>query len=317
MKKIKEEKNIKRTVSKRRFKEGHWELTLMLLPALILILIFCYAPMPGIVVAFKNFRFNAGIWGSEWNGLKNFEFLFRSNSIVTLLRNTIGYNVASIILSNVIPIIMALCMERVRKKKYLIKTYQTGMFMPYFLSWIVVSYFTYALFEYKTGIINGFLSQLGLEKIAFYKNTKYWPFILIFFSVWKNLGYQTLVYYGSLLSIDLELYDAAAIDGCSYMQRVRYISLPHLVPSIIVLVLLSLGGIFRSDYGLFYFIPQDQGALLKATDVLDTYILRTLRDATNLGLSSAMAFLQSVVGFIFVIVGNTIAKKIDPDSALF
>ena len=317
MKKLKEEKMVSKTPKRRKFKEGHWELTLMLLPALLLIFIFCYMPMPGIVVAFKNLRFNLGIWGSDWNGLDNFGFLFKSNSIWTLLRNTIGYNVAKIILSNIIPIILALCMEKVRSKKYLIKTYQTGMFMPYFLSWIVVSYFTYALFDYNTGIINSVLEHFGADKVAFYRDPSYWPFILIFFSVWKGLGYQTLVYYGSLLSIDLELYDAAAIDGCSYLQRVRYISLPHLVPSIIILILLSLGGIFRSDYGLFYFIPQDQGALIKTTDVLDTYILRTLRDATNLGLSSAMSFLQSVVGFIFVIVGNTIAKKIDPDSALF
>ena len=306
------------THKKRKFKEGHWHLTLMLLPAVLLVLVFCYGPMPGIVVAFKKLRLAKGIWGSDWNGLDNFRFLFESDSMITLLRNTIGYNMAGLILGNLIPVILALSLERV-KKKYAIKTYQTGMFLPYFLSWIVVSYFTLSLFEYNGGILNNIIALFGGNKIDFYSKAAigYWPFILIFFAVWKGLGYNTLIYYGTLLGIDPSLYEAATIDGCGYFKKVWHISLPHLVPSITILLLLSLGGIFRSDYGLYYFIPRDTGALLKATDTLDTYVFRTLRNANNIGISSAISFIQSIVGFLFVIVGNTLARKIDKDIALF
>jgi len=308
----------KKINTQRRFKEGHWELTAMLLPASILLLIFAYIPMFGIVVAFKNLKFSLGIWGSEWNGLDNFVFLFKSNSMAILLRNTIAYNLIGLVLGNYVPIILALALERI-KKKVVIKTYQSGMFLPYFLSWIVVSYFTLSLFEYDTGILNNIIEFLGGNRIDFYakSSAKYWPFILIFFQLWKGIGYNTLIYYGTLLSIDPSLYEAAVIDGCGYFKRVWHISIPHLTPSIIILILLSLGGMFRSDYGLFYFIPRDTGALLKVTDVLDTYIFRTLRNATNVGLSSAISFIQSVVGLILVVVGNTIARRIDKDVALF
>lgn len=305
-----------KTVKRSGLGKSHWELCSMLLPAVILLIIFAYIPMFGIVVAFKDLKFSLGIWGSKWNGLDNFKFLFRSNSFLILLRNTLGYNIAGMIFSHIISISLALCLQRV-KKKICIKTYQSGMFLPYFLSWIVVSYFTLSLFEYDTGILNNILVHFGLNRIDFYNTPACWPFILIFFAVWKGLGYSTLIYYGTLLSIDPTLYEAGAIDGCSKWQEIRHISLPHLIPSVIVLILLGLGGIFRSDYGLYYFIPMDTGSLLKVTDVFDTYVFRTLRDATNVGLSSAIAFMQSVVGIIFVIIGNTLARKVDPDCALF
>lgn len=310
------EKNLVKR--KRKFREGHWQLTLMLLPAVLLVLIFSYGPMPGIVVAFKNLKFSKGIWGSDWNGLDNFVFLFKSDNMTTLLRNTIGYNMAGLILGNLVPVILALSLERVRKK-YAIKIYQTGMFLPYFLSWIIVSYFTLSLFEYNGGIINNIIAMFGGTKIDFYSKGAigYWPFILIFFAVWKGLGYNTLIYYGTLLGVDPSLYEAATIDGCGYFKKVWHISLPHLIPSIVILLLLSLGGIFKSDYGLYYFIPRDTGVLLRATDTLDTYVFRTLRNATNVGISSAISFMQSIIGFLFVIVGNTLARKVDKDIALF
>lgn len=311
--KIKTTEKLKR---RKGYGKSHWELCTMLLPAVILLLIFAYIPMFGIVVAFKDLKFSLGIWGSKWNGLDNFKFLFRSNSFLLLLRNTLGYNIVGMFFGHAIPIILALCLQRV-KTRICIKTYQSGMFLPYFLSWIVVSYFTLSLFEYKTGILNNIFVHLGLNRVDFYNTPKCWPFILVFFAVWKGLGYSTLIYYGTLLSIDPTLYEAAAIDGCSKWQEIRHISLPHLVPSVIVLILLGLGSIFKSDYGLYYFIPMDTGALLKVTDVFDTYVFRTLRDATNVGLSSAIAFMQSVVGIIFVVIGNTLARKVDPDCALF
>ena len=307
---------MKQTKKHFNFKEGHWELTSMLLPAVILLVIFAYIPMFGIAVAFKDLKFSLGIWGSKWNGLDNFKFLFKSNNLKILLRNTIGYNITGMILGNFIPVGIALALERI-KNKTLIKNYQSGMFLPYFLSWIVVSYFSLSLFEYEKGIINNIITFCGGEKISFYTEPKYWPFILVFFAVWKGLGYSTLIYYGSLLSVDPALYEAAIIDGYGYWRRVWHISLPHLTQPIIVLLLLSLGKIFYSDYGLYYFIPKDTGALLKVTDVLDTYIFRTLGNATNVGLSSAIAFMQSVVGLVFVVVGNSLAKAVDKDSALF
>lgn len=309
---VKQKNNLK----KKKYKGAHWQLVSMSLPAMLLLFIFAYIPMFGIVVAFKNLKFSLGIWGSPWNGFENFEFLFRSDSLAILLRNTVCYNIIGIILGNAVPIVLALALERI-KRKTAIKVYQTSMFLPYFLSWIVVSYFSFALFEYDTGIINKVIAMLGGERINFYNTPGVWPFILILFALWKGLGYNTLIYYGSLLSVDPSLYEAAIIDGCGYFKRVWHISLPHLVPSVIVLFLLSLGGIFRSDYGLYYFIPKDTGALLDVTDVFDTYIFRTLRNATNLGLSSAIAFLQSVVGLVFVVAGNSIARKIDKDVALF
>lgn len=308
--------NVKNSSQKTFFKEGHWSLTSMLIPAVILFIIFSYIPMFGIVVAFKDLKFSQGIWGSAWNGFDNFEFLFRSNSFMLLLRNTLGYNFAGMILGKLFPVCLALALENIRKK-YAIKFYQSSMFLPFFLSWIVVSYFARSLFEYDAGIINNIITFLGGTKISFYESPQYWPFILIFFAIWKGLGYETLIYYGTLLSIDPALYEAATIDGCGYWKKVWNITLPHLIPSVILLTLLGLGNMFKSDYGLYYFIPNDTGALLRVTDVFDTYVFRTLRNATNVGLSSAIAFLQSVAGVILVMLGNSLANAYDKETALF
>lgn len=304
------------TRKKKMFAPGHWTLTFMVLPAILCSFIFLYVPMPGILVAFKDFKFAKGIWGSEWCGLQNFKFLFESNTIGTLLRNTLGYNIVGLLLGIIVPVTFALCLERVRRK-FAIKIYQSSMFMPYFLSWIVVSYFTRSLFSYDMGIINSILDAFGMERINFYNTPFVWPFILIFFATWKGMGYSTLIYYGQLLSIDPTLYEAAEIDGCGYFQKLRYISLPHLVQPILILLLLSIGGMFRSDYGLYYFLPNDTGALIGVTDVLDTYIMRTLRNASSLGPSSAISFLQSVVGFLLVLLSNWLVRLYDKDSALF
>lgn len=315
MKVIYGKRKLNTGLGKRRFNDT-LILTSMLLPAAILVFIFSYIPMFGIVVAFKDFKFSQGIWGSAWNGIDNFRFLFKSSTLKILVRNTLGYNIAGIVVGNAVPIMLALLLENVSSKK-IIKIYQSGMFFPYFLSWVVVSYFSLALFDYDSGLLNKVLTMFGQERISFYESPKYWPVILILFALWKGLGYSTLIYYGSLLSVDTTLYEAASIDGCGYFARVWHITLPHLVYPTVILVLLGLGSIFKSDYGLYYFIPRDTGALLKTTDVFDTYILRTLRNATNVGLSSAMAFIQSVVGLAFVVLGNTLARRVDPDCALF
>ncbi len=302
-------------LKQRKYGLSHWQLTAMFIPAVVLVLLFSYLPMFGIIIAFKNFRFNLGIWGSEWCGFENFRFLFESDSFKTLMRNTLGYNITWILLGKIAGIVMALCMEGINNK-YCIKVFQSGMFIPYFLSWIVVSYFSHSLFAYEMGMVNSFISQFGVEKIAFYTTPKWWPLILTVFSLWKGLGYGTLLYYGTMLGIDQSLYEAATIDGCGYLKRVWHITLPHLKYIVLVTLIMDVGGIFNSDYGLFYFLTKDNGALYSVADTFDTYVFRTLRNATNLGLSSAISFLKSVVGLSLVLITNAVVKKFDDDCAL-
>lgn len=305
-----------RSAGARRRNQGHWELTALLSPALIYVLIFSYLPMVGLIVAFKDYKYNLGIFGSHWIGLSNFKYVFLSNDFYTILRNTLCYNLVFIVLGVIFGISVALMLEIVTKK-HVVKVLQSCMFLPYFLSWIVVSYISYAFLDINVGIINRLLQSLGMNKISFYSEPAYWPFILTAFNVWKGVGFGSLVYYGALLGISPELYEAGALDGCSYLQRIWHITLPELRQTMIILVLMSLGGIFRSDYGLFYYLPKDLGALYSTTDVIDTYILRALRISGSVGGASAVGFLQSVVGFAVVLTANTLVKKIESDSALF
>ena len=288
----------------------------MIFPPVLYLFIFCYIPMFGLIIAFKDYKFNLGIFGSKWNGLDNFRFLFESNTFGTLVKNTIGYNFIFIIVGTISAIFVALMLD-VMKNKIFIKFYQGSMFMPYFLSWIVVSYVTHALFNYESGLLNSILAKMGAEGISWYSEPKYWPYILTILNVWKGIGYNSLVYYGTILSIDPALFEAATIEGCSYIRKLWNITLPHLKPTVIILTLLSIGGIFRSDYGLFFYIPKDIGALYKATDVLDTYILRSIRSIGNMGAASAAGFLQSVVGCIVVVTMNGIVRKVDNENSLF
>lgn len=296
--------------------KDQWQLFLMQLPGLIKILIFSYLPMVGIIIAFKDYRYNLGIFKSAWAGLKNFKFLFESDTLALLIRNTVGYNSIFIISEIVVCVTLAIFMYGISSKKA-IKVFQSSMFLPYFLSWVVVSYVSHALLNVNYGIVNKVVTSMGMDRISFYSEPKYWPAIFVFFDVWKHMGYKTLVYYGSLLSLDSGLMEAAAIDGCTYLKRIWYIVIPHLKTTIIMLLILSIGGIFASDYGMFYYLPKQAGVLQDATDTLDTFIMRSIQVAGDLGASSAAGLMQSVVGFILVIVTNFIVKKNDEDSALF
>lgn len=301
---------------KKRFATGHWELTSMLLPGMILVFLFSYLPMAGLVVAFKNYKYNLGIFGSAWVGFSNFEYLIKSNTFTVILRNTLCYNLTFIALNVILGIGVALCMDRVRQKS-LLKVFQSSMFLPYFLSWVVVSYISHAFLEYNTGLFNSLITFFGGEPVSFYSESRVWPFILTFFSAWKSLGFNALVYYGALLGIDSEIYEAAALDACGELKKIWYITLPHLRQTAVTLVLLAIGAIFRSDYGLFFYLPKDLGALYSTTDVLDTYILRAIRVSGSVGAASAAGFMQSVVGFIFVMLANYTVKKLDSDTGLF
>lgn len=306
----------KQQVLKRRPKKEQMELTAMLLPGLIFIFIFCYLPMGGLVIAFKEYRFDLGIFGSPWNGLDNFKYLFESQSFYIILRNTIAYNFVFIVLGAVVSVFLALMLSEITSKMS-IKIFESCMFIPNFLSWVVISYISYAFFQYDFGLINKVLQYFGKEPITFYTEQKYWPFILVFFNIWKGAGYGALMYYGSILGIDSQLYDAAIIDGCGYVKRIRYVTLPCIRHTIIIMTLLGLGNIFRSDYGLFYYIPRDTGALYQVTDVIDTYILRALQISGSIGGASAVGFLQSIVGFILVATANFVVGKIDNENTLF
>ena len=292
------------------------QLSLLTVPAIVWFIVFSYIPMFGCVIAFKDFDYRAGIWGSKWCGLKNFQYLFASNDAARILRNTILYNVVFILLGIVIGVASALLLEQI-KKKMMIKTFQTMIFLPHFVSWVVVAFVAQGLFKYESGILNNILSKFGMAPKQWYTDVKPWPTILILANIWKTIGFNTLIYYGGLLGIDTTLYEAAAIDGATTMQRIFKITIPMLLPTITILFIMGVGNIFRADFGLFYYIPNNYGSLYGVTDVIDTYIFRSLKVSGEIASSSAASFFQSVCGLVLVLCANGIIRKINPENAMF
>lgn len=295
-------------------RESLW-LLLLTLPGLIYYIVWHYIPMFGLVIAFKDYTYNAGILGSEWAGFDNFKFFFASNDAWRIARNTVGYAATFIVLNAVTGTLMALLLNEV-KSRASVKTYQTVMILPNFLSWVVVGFVTYIFLNPALGVANQLLEFFGKEWVDWYANPAYWPFILTFMNIWKGIGMNSIMYYAALLGVDQELYEAATIDGANGIQKCLHISLPALVPLITTLSILAVGSIFRGDFGLFYQIPRDVGALYPTTDVIDTYVYRGLRNG-DIGVTSAVGLFQSVVGLVMVVVTNLIVRKIDPDNALF
>ena len=298
----------------RMFKKNR-ELFWMSLPGVLFKFIFSYLPLVGLIIAFKNFRYDLGMWGSEWVGLKNFKFFFSSDSAFTITRNTILYNLSFIVIGTAAALLLAIFLNAVTKR--FLKVYQTVLFLPHFLSWVVVGYIVLAFLDHRHGFINGLLLDSGLDSIKWYQEEQYWPFIIILTQLWKVVGFSTLIYYAGIIGIDPSYYEAARIDGASRIQMVRKITLPLLLPLIIILFIVDMGKVFRADFGLFYFIPNDSSFLYGVTDVIDTYVYRSLRVAADLGMSTAVGFYQSVVGFILVVSTNALIKKIDRDNALW
>lgn len=291
-------------------------LTLMALPTTILLFLFAYIPIGGLVIAFKDYRYDKGLLGSEWIGFRNFEFFFRSKDAWVVLRNTIGLNLLFIALTLVISVTIALLMNEVHNRGF-IKATQTIMFFPYFLSWVVAGYLLYAYLHHDYGILNQVLQFFGMKSISWYARSQYWPFILTFMYAWKMAGYYSVIYYAGLMGIDDTYYEAAALDGASRWQMVWKITLPLIKGIITVMVILQIGRIMYADFGLFYNLTRDQGALYATTDVLDTYIYRALRVTGDIGISSAVGCFQAVVGFVLIMGSNLVARRIDKDSALF
>lgn len=303
-------------VNKRRKWFKHPMLILFALPVVIYTFIFSYLPMFGIVIAFKKYRMDLGIWGSEWVGLENFRFFFGMPDAWRLVRNTLGYNIVFIILGTVVPILLAMMLFEIRSRRA-VKAYQTFMFLPYYLSWVSVAFIGYIFLSYNMGVINQGIKALGGSSINFYSSPNYWIFILPIVNLWKNLAVNTALYYSALLGIDPEYREAAVIEGASRWQVSRYINLPFLYSMVIILTILSIGGIFNSDFGLFYQFTMDNAMLYKTTDVVDTYIFRALSKLKNYGMSSAAGFLKSVLGLILVVTTNAIVRKIDAEKALY
>ncbi len=294
---------------------------LMVLPASLWFLFFSYLPMAGLVIAFKQYRvsrdgFWASIVGSDWVGLSNFKFLFSTNDAYIITRNTVLYNVLFIVLGLVLSVGLAIVLSEIANKR-LAKVYQTGMFLPYFLSWIIVGYFVFSFLSLDRGVLNRVLANFGVDPINWYSDPTWWPVILVVVFLWKAVGYNSVVYLAAIMGIDRSLYEAAMIDGANKWQQIRNVTLPMLKPLIIILTLLAIGKIFYADFGLFYQVPRDSGPLYSATNVIDTYVYRGLKATGEIGMSTAAGLYQSLIGFILVITSNYIVRRFDKDNALF
>ena len=307
---------------RKRWTSDDTELTLLGLPAAIWYAVFCYLPMFGLIIAFKNFKITPGrgflysLFHSDWAGFDNFKFFLTSNTFTMLLRNTLLYNILFIVLNIVIPVTLAVLINQIYSR-IASKAYQTMMFFPYFMSWVVASYFLDAFLNQDNGLINSIMRNAGKEPIQWYMSAGVWPFILIFMYLWKSTGYNMVIYLSSISGIDTTLYEAAVMDGANKRQQVWHITLPCLKSVIIMMFILNVGKVFYSDFGLFFQLSQGaSGSIFKTTATIDTYVYNALQSSTPIGMTSAATFFQSVACCITILLANAIVKKIDEDSAI-
>jgi putative aldouronate transport system permease protein len=292
-------------------------LFLMALPGVLALFAFNYMPMFGLIIAFKNLNFSKGFFRSDWYGLKNFEFFIKTPYAFTITRNTILYNLVFIAAGNLFAVACAVALHELRNRKTA-KFYQSVMFLPYFLSWVVVSYLAFSFLSVDMGFINTrVLPAIGMKPIEWYSTREYWPTILVICNLWKYTGYNSVIYLASIVGILPEYFEAATIDGANKWQQIRKITVPLISPVISILVLLGIGRVFFADFGLFYQVPKNTGALFDVTNVIDTYVYRTLVNSGDLGMSSAAGLYQAVVGFVLVLGSNLLVRKIDPSKAMF
>lgn len=307
----------------RLFKDFHKNLPilLMVLPGALGFILFSYLPMGGTLLSFKQYRYNgegflSSFFSSEWVGLRNFTFLFGTNDAYIITRNTLLYNTAFIVLGTVAAVAMAIVLSEIVNKR-LSKLYQTGMFLPHFMSFVIVGFFVYSFLNMDKGLLNSILERFGMEGISWYTTPEYWPFILILTNLWKSIGYSSVVYLAAITGFDRSLYEAAMMDGASKWKQIRSITLPLLKPLVIIMTLLAVGRIFYADFGLFYNVPRNSGALYPVTNVIDTYVFRGLKTTGEMGMATAAGLYQSIVGFILVMASNYTVRKLDKDNALF
>ena len=291
-------------------------LLFMISPAVLFFLAMSYLPMGGIIVAFKDFKYDQGILGSPWSGIDNFKFLFISGTVFRVIRNTFLYNLAFIVTGAICQIGIAVLLSEIKSKFYSRLT-QSLMFLPYFISWVIVGAFFYNIFNYDYGLFNTTLRSIGLESVDVYSTPGYWKYILVFFNNWKWIGYGSILYLGAIMNIDNEMYEAADIDGANIFQRISHITIPCLTPTIIIMVLLQVGTMFKGDLSMFYQLVGTNGLLFRATDVIDTYVFRALTQMQDLTMSSAAAFIQSILNFVTIFAVNAFVRNISRDNSLF
>lgn len=307
----------KRTFAEKiRYYKRYLPLYLMMLPALIYLFINNYLPMSGLVLAFEKYNVKDGIWGSQFVGLKNFTFLLKSNDLPILFRNTLGYNLCFILINLVLGVTLAILITEITNLKFR-KAAQSSILFPFVVSIVIVSYMVRAFLDPEAGLLNHLLVSMGRQKVAWYDTAKYWPFILIFVNTWKGVGYGCILYISTILGIDMSLYESASLDGATKFQKIRYITLPFLKPTMITVSLLSLGRVFNSDFGLFFQVPQNSGLISSTTQTIDTFVYNALITQSNVGMSAAASFFQSVMGFLMIMVFNAITRKISRENALF
>lgn len=290
---------------------------ILMLPGLIYLLINNYLPMFGLMIAFKDINFAKGILGSDWIGFKNFEYLFSTRDALIITRNTILYNGGFIILNTIVAIAVAIMLNEIKNK--LAKSfYQSVILLPFLISMVIVSYLGFAFLSEDVGYLNKtILPMLGLDSVSWYSEAKYWPYILTFINMWKGVGFLCVIYLAAIIGIDQEYYEAAKLDGANKWQKIIHITIPCISPVIIMMTLLAIGRIFYSDFGLFYQVPMNSGALYDTTNVIDTYVYRGLMQLGDIGMSAAAGLYQSIVGFILVLLSNYLVRRKSKDHALF
>ena len=308
---------IVRKKKRRFFRREDLALYVMALPTVVFLLMFCYAPMFGLIMAFQDFKVTSGFFGSKFVGMANFKYLFTTTDAWIITRNTVCYNLVFIVVNTFLAVVMALMLSELTSRP-LAKTLQTIYMLPYFLSWTVVAIVVSAFLDREYGVVNKIIQATGGKgKTDWYKQKELWPPLLVFIHAWKGVGYNTVLYLAVISGISQDYYEAAVLDGATKFQQARYITLPHLRFVISISLIMAMGGIFRGDFGLFYSVTKDSGRLYPVTDVIDTYIYRGLRTLGNVGMSTAAGFYQSLVGFLVLLGANWVVNKIDPDSAMF
>lgn len=293
-----------------------WMCWLMILPALIALALFRYAPMLGLVMAFQRLDYSKGIFGGDWIGFENFKFLFQTSDAWIITRNTVGYNLIFIVLGLVLSVSLALALNEIVRKRFA-KVTQTIFIMPHFLSMVVVSLIVYGFLSAEQGVVNNIITAGGASRINWYSNVKAWPFIIVFVRMYCTVGFDSIIYMAVISSISQEYYEAACLDGASRIKQIFYVTLPQMRPIICINLIRAVGHIMHGDFGLFYTVPRDSGMILEVTNVLDTYIYRAMLKINNPGMTTAAGMYQSVIGLAMVLLANFIIKKIDEDSAMF
>lgn len=291
-------------------------LFIMLVPAVVFVIIFSYIPLSGLVIAFKKFNYADGFFNSPWSGLDNFRFFFISGKAWLITRNTIVFNLIFMAAGIFFEVLSAILIAEMSGRLFK-KISQTFMFLPFFMSWVIVATFAYNIFNYEFGLLNTFLKGVGIEPVDIYSMPEMWIFLLPMFSIWKNTGYGSIVYLASIMGINSEMYEAAEIDGANVFKRIRYITLPQLTPTVIIMALLALGRILRGNFDMFYQLVGTSANLYAYTDIIDTYVFRSMVEGSDFGMISAASFFQSVLCFLIIITANKLVKTVQKDYGLF